>query len=66
VGNPLVDIEVEDVSGMLNTGNRFNEHTFKFNKEAFHRNFRIKSHQNTTSGSSVLQFKEVSDSRVII
>lgn len=25
VGKPLVDIEVEDMSGMLNSGNRFNK-----------------------------------------
>jgi 2-oxoisovalerate dehydrogenase E2 component (dihydrolipoyl transacylase) len=31
VGKPLVDIEVEEISGMLNKGNRFGKHTFKLN-----------------------------------
>jgi hypothetical protein len=26
VGKPLVDIEVEEMSGMLNSGNRFTKH----------------------------------------
>jgi 2-oxoisovalerate dehydrogenase E2 component (dihydrolipoyl transacylase) len=29
VGKPLVDIEVEEISGMLNKGNRFDKYTFK-------------------------------------
>lgn len=31
VGKPLVDIEVEEISGMLYKWNKFDKHTFKLN-----------------------------------